>query len=225
MSETPIENHNNIQNQAGSAGRVAEMFRRVLQWLPPKARLAVFFGLLVLVPLAVYSYLSNGRGDLNLVCRHNLQSAQLTVSVDGKIVFSDQSSGTVKKRFGFLDKKVEGALSKALSIPLGKHTVRVSLKAPSEQFDQTRQIAVNVVSGKESTLTITTQRGDLSLAYEGPPAFSNSVSAPEESSAIWSILMTVMGAVGSAAIGFMVQEFLRSRKAAFLQNKSSRVVR
>jgi hypothetical protein len=35
--------------------------------------------------------------------------------------------------------------------------------------------------------------------------------------------MTVMGAVASAAIGFMVQEFLRSRKAAFLQKKSSRL--
>jgi len=222
MSE--IANHDNIQNQPGTAGRVAETFRRVLQWLPPKARLAVFSGLLVLVPLAVYSYLSNGRGDLNLVCRHNLQSAQLTVSVDGKVVLSDQSSGTVKKRFGFLDKKVEGTLSKALSIPLGKHTVRVSLKAPSEQFDQTRQIAVNLVSGRESTVTITTQRGDLSLAYDGPPVFSNTASTTEGSSAIWSILMTVMGAVGSAAIGFMVQEFLRSRKAAFLQNKSSKVV-
>lgn len=206
------------------AGRVAETFGRVLQWIPAKARLAVFFGLLVLVPLAVYSYLSNGRGDLNLVCRHSLQSAELTVSVDGKLAFADQSSGTVKKRFGFLDKKVEGTLSKALSLPLGKHTVRVSLKSPSEQFEQTRQIAVNLVSGNESTVTITAQRGDLSLAYDGPPVVFNAASTSEGSSAIWSILMTVMGAVGSAAIGFMVQEFLRSRKASFLQKKSSRLV-
>jgi hypothetical protein len=177
----------------------------------------------VLIPLAVYSYLSNGRGDLNLVCRHNFQSAELTVSVDGKLVLSDQSSGTVKKRFGFLDKKVEGTLSKALSIPLGKHTVRVSLKSPSDQFDQTRQIAVNLVSGKESTVTITAQRGDLALAYEGAPVLSGTVSTPADTTAVWSILMTVMGAVASAAIGFMVQEFLRSRKAAFLQKKSSRL--
>jgi hypothetical protein len=144
--------------------------------------------------------------------------------VDGKLAFADQSSGTVKKRFGFLDKKVEGTLSKALSLPLGKHTVRVSLKSPSEQFEQTRQIAVNLVSGNESTVTITAQRGDLSLAYDGPPVVFNAASTSEGSSAIWSILMTVMGAVGSAAIGFMVQEFLRSRKASFLQKKSSRLV-
>jgi hypothetical protein len=223
MSENPMANPE-PQIHRTPAGRVAETFGRVLQWIPAKARLAVFFGLLVLVPLAVYSYLSNGRGDLNLVCRHSLQSAELTVSVDGKLAFADQSSGTVKKRFGFLDKKVEGTLSKALSLPLGKHTVRVSLKSPSEQFEQTRQIAVNLVSGNESTVTITAQRGDLSLAYDGPPIVFNAASTSEGSSAIWSILMTVMGAVGSAAIGFMVQEFLRSRKASFLQKKSSRLV-
>jgi hypothetical protein len=196
----------------------------VLQWIPRKARMAVSFGLLVLIPLTVYFYLSNGRGDLNLICRHNFQSAELTVSVDGKMVFSDQSSGTVKKRFGFLDKKVEGTLSKALSMTLGKHLVRVSLKSPSEQFDQTRQIAVNLISGRESTVTITAQRGDLLLAYDGAPIVSGTASAPAGSNAIWSILMTAIGAVASAAIGFMVQEFLRSRKAAFLQSKSSRSV-
>jgi hypothetical protein len=223
MSEIPMASPE-PQPHRTAAGRLADIFRRVLEWLPPKARLAVFFGLLVMVPLAVYSYLSNGHGDLNLICRHTFQAAELTVSVDGKLAFADQSSGTVKKRFGFLDKKVEGTLSKALSLPLGRHTVRVSLKSPSEQFEQTRQIVVNLVSGKESTVTITAQRGDLSLAYEGPPALSNTVSTPEGSSAFWSILMTVMGAVGSAAIGFMVQEFLRSRKASFLQKKSSRQV-
>ena len=195
----------------------------VLQWIPRKARLAVCFGLLVLIPLAIYSYFSNEYGDLNLVCRHSFQSADLTVSVDGKVAYSDQSSGTVKKRFGFLDKKVEGTLSKALSMPLGKHTVRVSLKSTSDQFDQTRQIAVNLVSGRESTVTITAQRGDLLLAYDGAPLVAGVESASAGSSAIWSVLMTVMGAVASAAIGFMVQEFLRSRKVAFLQNKSSRI--
>jgi hypothetical protein len=101
--------------------------------------------------------------------------------------------------------------------------VRVSLKSPSDQFDQTRQIAVNLVSGKESTVTITAQRGDLALAYEGAPVLSGTVSTPADTTAVWAILMTVMGAIASAAIGFMVQEFLRSRKAAFLQKKSSRL--
>jgi hypothetical protein len=86
MSETPIAN-TEAEQQPTIASGVADPFRRVLGWIPPKARLAVSFGLLVLVPLAIYSYLSNGRGDLNLICRHNFQSAELRVSVDGKLVF------------------------------------------------------------------------------------------------------------------------------------------
>jgi hypothetical protein len=223
MSETLMANPDPPLH-TGAAGRVAEAFRLVLQSIPPKARLAVCFGLLVLIPLGIYSYLSNGNGDLNVVCHHNLQSAELTVSIDGKVAFSDQSSGTVKKRFGFLDKKVEGTLSKAISIPLGRHTVRVNLKSSPEQFDQTRQIAVNLVSGKEATVLITAQRGDLSLSYQGTPMVPDDAGSPASSSAVWSILMTVMGSVASAAIGFMVQEFLRARKTALLHSQNSKVV-
>jgi hypothetical protein len=213
------------QPHATAVRRVTGALRLVVQWIPRKARLAVCFGLLVLIPLAIYSYLSNGQGDLNLICRHNLQSAELAVTVDGELVYSDQVSGTVKKRFGFLDKKVEGTLSKSLSIPLGRHTVRVSLKSLPDRFDQSKQIAVNLISGREATVTITAQRGDLSLAYEGAPVVSDKAGTPAGSSAIWSILMTAVGAVASAAIGFIVQEFLRSRKAAYLQSQSSKLVR
>jgi len=223
MSETPAAIPRPEPHTAG-AGRVAGALRRALQWIPSKARMAVCFGLLVLIPLAIYSYLSTGQGDLNLVCHHNLQSAELTVSVDGELAFSDQISGTVKKRFGFLDKKVEGTLSRALSIPLGKHMVRVNVKSAPERFEQSRQIAVNLVSGREATVSITAQRGDLSLSYEGAPV-SDQVGSPASSGSIWSVLVTVIGSVASASIGFMVQEFLHYRKAAFLQSQSSKLIR
>jgi len=212
MAESPITKP---ESEVPGAGGLA----CVLQWIPSKVRLALCCGLIVLVPLAVYSYLSSGHGDLNLICRHNLQSAELTVSIDGKLAISESSSGTVKKRFGFLDKKVEGALSKALSIPLGKHTIRVNLKSSPERFDQTRQIAVNLISGKESTVLITAQRGDLSLSYQGAEVAPDKGGSPASSSAVWSILITIAGSAASAAIGFMVQEFLRGRKEAFLQSQ------
>jgi hypothetical protein len=93
-----------------------------------------------------------------------------------------------------------------------------------DRFDQTRQVAVNLVSGKESTVTITSQRGDLSLAYQGAPVDQEMAGVGASSGSVWSILVTLIGSVGSAAIGFMVQEFLRARKAAFLQNQSSKLV-
>jgi len=217
MSEIPMTNPEPAPH-VSVPSRNARALRRVFHWIPPKARLAVCFGSVVLIPLAIYTYLSNGHEDLNLICRHNLQSAELTVIVDGEVAFSDQISGTVKKRFGFLDKKVEGTLSKSLSIPLGKHTVRVSMKSMPEHFDQTKQVAVNLVSGQVATVTITAQRGDLSLAYQGAPVISDKGIGSASSSSVWSILITAIGSVGSAAIGFMVQEFLRNRKSSFLQN-------
>jgi hypothetical protein len=221
MSESPITKPES--QVSTSEGHSASGLRRILKWIPRKARLAVCCGLLVLIPLALYSYLSSGPGDLNLICRHNLQSAELTVSIDGKLVFTESSAGTVKKRFGFLDKKVEGTLSKAISIPLGKHTIRVNLKSSPERFDQTRQIAVNMVAGKESTVLITSQRGDLSLSYQGASVGPDNEGTTTVPSPVWSILITVAGSAASAAIGFMVQEFLRGRKESFLQSQSSKI--
>ena len=179
--------------------------------------MAACFGSLVMIVLGIYLYTTSEYGDLNLVCRHNLQSAELTVLVDGRTAFSDQISGTVKKRFGFLDKKVEGSVSKSISIPLGKHTVRVSLKSTPERFEQTKQIMINLVSGKEATVAITAQRGDLSLAYQGAPVLADKEVHSFWSGSLWSVLVTAISSVGSAAIGFLVQEFLRTRKAALLR--------
>ena len=197
-----------------AAVSVTSIFRRVLQWIPPKARLAVCLGAPVLVGLAIYSYLWSDSGSLNVVFRHSLQMADLSVFVDGRPTFSDQVPGTAKKRFGILDKRVEGTLSKTLAVPLGTHVVQVRVKSPSDRFDQTRQISVNLVSGKESTVVVTAQRDDLSLSYRGRPVVPVEEGAESSGAPLRSVLVTVMGSVASAAIGFLVQEFLKARKAA-----------
>jgi len=223
MTETPVPiprpTHFTV-----AADLVAATFRRVLQWIPPKARLAVCLGSLALTGLAIYTYRSSDSGSLSLICRHSLRTAELSVFVDGSQTFSDQISGTVKKRFGILDKRVEGTLSKTLTVSLGEHIVRVRLKSSPEQFDQTKQIVVNLVSGKEATVVITAQRGELSLAYQGPAVVPVKDSGPAYSGSLWSILVTVMGSAMSAAIGFVVQEFLRTRKAASSENRNSKPV-
>ena len=210
MSETPVPISG--PPPLSAAVSVASIFRRVLQWIPPKARLAVSLGAPVLVGLAIYSYLSSDSGALNVVFRHSLQTADLTVFVDGRPTFSDQVPGTAKKRFGILDKRVEGTLSKTLAVPLGTHIVQVHVKSSPERFDQTRQISVNLVSGKDSTVVINAQRDDLSLSYRGR-AVGPVQEGAESSGPFRSILVTVMGSAVSAAIGFLVQEFLKARKA------------
>jgi len=219
MSETPVP----VSGPPTLAHGVnlASIFRRGIEWIPPRARLAVCLGATVLVGLAIYSYLAGDSGTLNVTFHHNLQMADLSVSIDGRPTFSDQVPGTVKKRFGILDKKVEGTLSRTLAVPLGTHVVQVRVRSSSERFDQTRQISVNLASGKESTVAITAQRDDLSLSYRGRP-----VAAVKEETQIpgplRSILVTVMGSVVSASIGFLVQEFLKGRKAAIVDNRNSK---
>src|SRR5437868_2274056 len=107
--------------------RFAAVCKHAVRWIPPKARLAVLCGSLVLAVLAVYTSLSSGPATLNLVCRHNLQSADLSVSVDGKVIYSDQISDGAKKRFGIFGKRVGKTFSKSLVVASGEHAVQVHL--------------------------------------------------------------------------------------------------
>src|SRR5260370_34465259 len=98
--------------------RVAAICNEVVQRIPPKARLPVLAGAVVLITLAAYTSLSSGPAVLNVVCRHNFRSAELAILIDGKLSYTDQISGTEKKRFGvgILGKQVEGTVSKSLPV-------------------------------------------------------------------------------------------------------------
>jgi hypothetical protein len=196
------------------SSRITAVCNRVMQWIPAKARLAVLVGSLVLLGLVAYTFLSSGSATLNLVCRHNLRTADLSVFIDGKLSYEHEISGSSLKQFGILGKRVEGTFSKSLAVSSGDHTVQVHLASTADGFDQVKQRGLHLVAGKEATLVITTQRGGMSLAVQG---FSNASATDIGSSysgSVRSILVTVMGSAVSAAIGFAVQEFLRSRKAA-----------
>ena len=195
------------------AGRVRATCKRAVQWIPPKARLAVLAGSLVLIGLAVYTSLSSGSATLNLVCRHNLGAADLSVYIDGKLSYKGQISGSAKKRFGIFEKRVKGAFSKSLAVPYGEHIVQVHLRSAADGFDQTKRCGVNLLPGKEATLLIATQRSGMSLVYQGPPVAPAKDAGSDYSGSVRSVLVTVFGSAVSAAIGFIVQEFLRSRKA------------
>jgi len=190
----------------------------LFHWIPPKVRLAACLGTLVFVLVGVYSYLSSGSSTVNLVCQHNLMSADLSVSIDGKPVYSDHISGTVKRRFGFLDKKVEGSFSKSLTISPGKHDLKIRVTSLPDRFDQTKRISLSMVSGNEATVEINAQRGNLTLSYQGPAELEQKDSSPSYLAGIHSILITVVGSAASAVIGFMVQEFLRKRKIGLPQD-------
>jgi hypothetical protein len=212
MNETPTQKPEPPRASAPD-GLIIATFNRVVQLIPPKARLAVLTGLLVLVGLAVYTSLFGGSATLNLICRHDLRSADISVSIDGRTTYTDHISASPKKLFAILGKRGE-TFSKSLTVPSGEHVVQVHLSSATDGFDQTKQRELNLLPGNETTLRIDAQRNGMSMVYPGP------VTAPTKNlgsafpDSLRSILVTLLGSAVSAAIGFVVQEFLRSRKAA-----------
>jgi len=71
--------------------------QRLFQWIPPKARLAALVGTIVFVVAGIYTFWWSGSSILNLVCQHNLKSADLTVSVDGKPIYKRKSAEWCRK--------------------------------------------------------------------------------------------------------------------------------
>jgi hypothetical protein len=184
---------------------------RVIRMIPAKARLPVLVGSLVLVALAVYTSLSGGSATLNLICHHDLRSADITVSIDGKTIYTDHIAASPKKFYDVLLRRSE-TFSKSLTVPSGEHIVQVHLSSATDGFDQTKQHELNLLPGNEATLVMSAQQGGMSLAYQGhvtsPP---KSIGSTYSDSLRW-ILVTLLGSGVSAIIGFFVQEFLRSKK-------------
>jgi hypothetical protein len=211
MPETPIQepkpSHASILLDSAKAS-----FNRVVRLIPPKARAGLLTGSIVLISLAIYTSLT-GSATLNLICRHALRSADISVSIDGKMIYSDHISASPKKFYEILGKRSE-TFSKSLTVPSGNRVVEVHLSSATDGFDQTRQYDLNLPPGKEATLLIEAQQSGMSLVNKGSVTASARNLESGYSDLLRSVLVTLLGSGVSAAIGFFVQEFLRSRKPA-----------
>jgi len=203
---------------------IAEACARVVQQIPSKARLALLAGFVVLIGLAVYTVFFSGSAALNVVCHHSFRAAELSVYLDGRLVYEDEITGSTKKRYGVLDKRVEGRFSKSLKVSPGDHVAQVHLKS-ADGFEQTKSCGVSLRPGNDATILINAQHSGMSLIYDGPPVAPLKDLGYTPPSPWRSLLITVGGSALSAAIGFMVQEFLRARKAArAAENQGSKSV-
>jgi hypothetical protein len=197
-------------------------WKRAVQRLPRKLRLPVLAGFVLLFGLVLYTTLSTSSATLNLVCRHNFRSAELSVFIDEKLIHTQQISGLAKKRFGLFDTRIEGSFSKSVAVPAGEHVVQVRLRSAEDAFDQTRQSEINLLPGKDATIVVSTQRGGMSLVYQGLPVAATNDTVFGYFTYLRTVLVTIFGSAISAAIGFVVQDFLRSRKTSCpVQNQNS----
>jgi len=212
MAETPTQKTET--SRASTLARpIVTAYNRVVQLIPPKARLAALTGSLVLLGLAVYTGLSGGSATLNLICRHDLHSADISVSIDGRTTYTDHISESPKKLFTILAMRGE-TFSKSLTVPSGQHVVQVHLSSTTDGFDQTKQRELNLLPGNEATLLVAAARNGMTLEYRGSVTAPIKNVGPAYSDSLRSMLITLIGSAASAVIGFVVQEFLRSKKAA-----------
>ena len=211
MPETPTQK-SEAPHASTPARFIMATCNRLVQLIPPKARMAVLTGALVLVGLAVCTSLPGGSATLNLICRHDFHSTDISVAIDGRTTYTDHISASPKKLFAFVGKRE--TFSKALTVPSGEHVVQVHLSSATDGFDQTKQQDLNLLPGSEATLLVDAQRNGISLAYQRPIAAPTKNLGSAYPDSLRSIALTLIGSAVSAVIGFFVQEFLRSRKAA-----------
>jgi hypothetical protein len=211
MAENGAEIHNPASSPR-ARGRLAEICARAMGRIPPKARLALLTGSMVLIGFVIYGAISSGQSTLHLLVRHNLRDADLTVVMDGKLVLTEHLSGSAKKRLGLFE-HVDGAFSKSLAVRSGEHVVQVHLQSAAEGMNQSKASRINIPSGNEATVSVSATRSTMNLSYQGAAPSDSAASSHLTESAV-SVFLTVAGSAASAAVGFFVQEFLRSKNRA-----------
>ncbi len=191
--------------------QIQQFWQYAIRFVPPKLRWLIVA--IAVLGLGVYFYSSwTTSAKLKVVGRHGFRSATVYVSIDGNAAWSNQVSGATKRRLGVLP-KFEGSFSKTLGLGAGNHIVQVRLVSPADHFDQTQECAVSLIGGQEATLAVSGGKSGISLAFQGGPPNPLPPSADFSYVAyVRSILLTVGGSAMSAAIGFIVQDFLKSKK-------------
>jgi len=174
---------------------------------------------------------------LNLDVRHNFRSVDLSVTVDGRRELDTKIQGSAKK-FGVFGKRGEKGFTATLDLEPGARVVRVRVRSTADKFDQTRVERFDLGSASVASLRIVAEKSGLSVFADRPPAPAPQVAglvpptspgapvahaaphamqqqlsaAAELYQVLRQSLIAIAGFVASAATGYLVQEFLRSRK-------------
>src|SRR5262245_32180510 len=197
---------------AESTARIRTGVQAVMRPLSARARLAVSLGAVASLLLGIAVVLFLPSATLNIVCRHDFRSVELTIAVDGDVVLTETLTGSVRKWLGVVE-KTGGTYTRAIHVASGKHAIQVRMRAPG--YDSARVIRGDFGRGKEYTLSVDSGR-DLSLSLRSTGG--EAATAEGGGGGSWlgygrSLLLTMFGSIVSATIGVYVQAFLHSRKS------------
>jgi len=181
--------------------------------LPRNFRLAALALVLFVVGAMLFSRLFSNPAKVTIVCQHGFRTAELSVWADGDVIYSGTVNGSSKGRLGFLGSKSPG-LYKTVDVPAGRHSIRVRLDAENESYDQIKIVSANFGEGGDNTVSISAGRHGLSVVAHGAPEATDDSGIVSSSRKVASsVMLSIFGSGMSAAIAFLVQEFLRAQKA------------
>jgi len=214
-SAQPADGKKSDEAPSSVATRIRSGYKRFLR-LPRNFRLAALALLLFIVGAVLFTRLFANPAKVTIVCQHGFRSAQLTVWADGDVIYSGTVNGSAKGRLGFLGSKSPG-LYKTVDVSPGRHSIRVRLDADNESYDQTKIVSANFGEGGDNTVSISAGRRGLSvIAHGAPEATDDSGIVSSSRKVASSVVLSIFGSGMSAAIAFLVQEFLRAQKARLI---------
>jgi hypothetical protein len=194
-----------IRVQAGALWRraTAQLLR-----IPITARVLLGFLLLAGILMAVYIALAGKDASLRLRVQHGFRTAQLSVWIDGDLVYSGKLIGAPARKFGLLPGSIQGSLSETFPISSGDHQLRVRIVS-DDGVTQENSIKGDFTRNSQRTLSVNARRNDISLNWQGSEmtgAESASASTGWFSRYAGTLLMTVAGSIVSALTGYMIRE-------------------
>jgi hypothetical protein len=187
---------------------------QAFQRLPRRVRIATASVALVVIAGLAFSVVSSNSAKLNIRCQHTFQSAELSVWIDNDLVFAVNVSGSAKNPLTSLLNRRPQGLAKIINVPSGRHTVRVRLNANSEGYDQIKTVAAVFSPDQDNALSISAGRRGLYVSEQrgrNIPAESDEPSSYKTYAS--SVVLSILASGMSAAIAFIVQEFMRAQKA------------
>jgi len=178
-------------------------------------RIRILLGVVAIAIATAWYWFAAGSATLTIAGHHGFRRAEVSIFIDGDLKSTYEVTGSAKKRFGILQ-KIEGTFSRSLRVAPGDHVVKVRFHSLTDSSDITRQCNVNAQARTESTVYVNADRGLLSLSFAGSPAKSRPDPEPSNGYArmLQSVFIAIAGSALSATVGFVVQDFLKSRKAA-----------
>lgn len=198
--------------------RLADRLQLALAFAKPywaDRRIRIGAGIVLLVLAVGWYWFAAASATLTVAGHHSFRQAEISIWIDGELKSSFEVSGSPKRRLGVLQ-KIDGSFSRSLRVGAGEHTIRVRVHALPDGSEIIRQCQANVQSGTESTVFVNADRGLLSVSFAS--GSQRTRPEPEPSSGymkmMQSVLMAIAGSALSATVGFLVQDFLKSKKAA-----------